>query len=57
MMNCLRCRSEKMKPDGGYEICERCGAQHWVGLPKKHTEKQPRELPTEEDMINCPRGT
>lgn len=56
-MSCKRCGSEKVKPDGGYEICERCGAQHWVGLPKKHTEKQPRELPTEEDMINCPRGT
>ena len=53
-MNCKRCGSANMKPDGGYLICTRCGAQLWAGLSEKQIKK---ELPTEEEMINCPRGT
>ena len=52
-MICRRCGCEDFQRDGGYMICRRCGAQQWIGLP----EKQTRELPTEDEMINCPRGT
>ena len=55
-MNCQRCGCGDFRRDGGYLICRACGAQTWAGLPEKHTEKH-RELPTEEDMISCPRGT
>ena len=61
-MNCLRCRYDKFivipDDDGDLLQCIRCGAMRSAGFfttPPKTVIKRP--LPTEEEMINCPRGT
>ena len=60
-MKCFRCGGEEFAIDGGYGICMRCRALTWLGPDKAAgtrtaTAKQ-AYLPTEDEMINCPRGT
>lgn len=55
MSQCPRCKSEKMSVcDDGYLLCARCGAIVEARINRSRIQG---ELPTADEMTQCPRGT